>query len=197
MSSNGDLFRQLDLLSDSEIAAISMGSDKLTLSTPLVVNCRYIRDIKLAPGLPFGLQNNPDGSATLGHVAIVRVIHKDAVAQTKALAMKSAVYAVVIGVVTGLLTVASSIAITNRSSADIHQAAPIAPCQVVSISTQEVTCYINGKLVGVPVGTWFPGRQFRLLQASPTSESFSTIYERNKHAYVFQLGRSATTKESK
>ena len=184
-------------MSDSDIAALAIGSTKLTLITPLIVKCRYIQETKLSPGMPLGLKKNADGSLSLGHVSVIRIAHTDSEGVVRKLAKKSALYAIAIGVFSGLLTIVLVHHFLNRSINDQLTPSPVVPCQVVSISAAEITCLINDKLVGVAVGTWFPGRQYQLIQASPTTQSFAANYVRNNHTFIFQLGRNAPPKESK
>lgn len=185
MSLNDDLFRQLESFSDSQLSELALRSKVLTLRSPLVVQCRYVGEQKMAPGLPLGLHKDQNGQYRLGHVAIVRVQPNDAAANLSKYSRKW-----IIGVLSfGLVCIMACIGLgllLRQSSDHTKVHFPGSPCLVAYVDDSSVSCLVNGTVTRVAIGKPFPNSQYTLLAASSTSRSFTALS--GKQQFLFQLG---------
>lgn len=172
-------------MSDTERAALALGTDRLELEVPAVVE-RFSAGERQEPGLPAGVRRQPDGKFKLEQVAIVRVPSLEPVAiakgMTKTLAKRSILLGIGAGVITSALIQGVQYRLTARPSEAIT-----APCAVARVVEDAVVCRQAGGDLVIHQGQLFPEGRFRLDSPLPKQNGFAATRISDRRSVTFQI----------
>lgn len=187
--------RQLDRMSDAQIAALTFPRGGLRIATPLVITDRYAGATRLPPGPPNGLERREDGNYNLTRVAIVRVQPDEYRLLAAEMLRKGTRQSIAIGLVSGLVVAGAAIAGMLWWQKDVNslgQAAP-APCLIASIGNTGVGCRVGEQTVQIAIGKYFPDGRYLLDAVDPTHRVFTATRITDRRTVVFQADRKLIT----
>jgi hypothetical protein len=187
--------RQLDRMSDAQIAALTFPKGGLRIATPLVITERYAGATKLPPGPPNGLERREDGNYNITRVAIVRVQPDEYRLLAAEMLKKGTRQSIAIGLVSGLVVAGAAFAGMLWWQKDVDslgQTAP-APCLIANIGATSVGCRVGERTVEIAIGKYFPDGRYLLDAVDPTNRGFTATRITDRRTVVFQADRKLIT----
>lgn len=183
------IFRHLETENDAQLAARSLPLEGVSIRVSEQIDTRYIGTTRLPPGPPAGLFKRADGSYGLKNVAIVRVQPETALLAAQKMVRRSTITSLAIGAGAGAVTLVLLTGIAHfryQRDALVSQAVT-APCLVVALARDAVSCRVGQKIHKISAGKYFPDGRFQLAAINDALNGFTATHTIDRQTIAFQL----------